>query len=1304
MCKLAIAALFGVSIQGYALEKVDSVYQITNAEDFLAFSDLVAGGENNASAILTADIDFSGVTDFRPIGRTWANPFRGVLDGGYHYIKNLVITSEVDTIALIRYVNGGATVKNLIIDASCSISGGKYVAGIIGSTTGEGSGTVTVSNCGNMANITGTGVNVAGITGVDMSSDCTFIFNYCFNSGAISGGSESAAITGWGGNACQLNHCYNVGTVEGVDGTSTLARGTVSSNGVYDVLGQQGTSVNSEDVPTGRFAYILNGGKFGSNTVWRQNLDYDVDAVPVPFPTHGQVYPVDFVCDSTATDDSEFTNTFDSLAIPEHDFQEGVCIVCGTPTDDYIALNDSGYYEIGTPEQLNWFAHRVNKFGGVQNAILTDDIDFTQYSEDGVMIGSDSLYTGTFDGKHHTVTISYTSDLDHVALFSHVINARIANLNTSGTISSSNKYSAGIASCLNDSDIVENCISRVDITSSVDGDATDAGICAEIFTSVVRNCAYLGTLDAPTAIGNSGIVGWYNSGSIENCYMGGIMNVKPGDNSIIGRNNPPISNCAYLNSASGVNINEGITQVTTDDVISGALGYILNGKQSTDCGWFQNIDNDNDPDEEPVPDSSHGIIYAVGRLHCNGLPYEASSYSNTNSSTQDDHEYENGICTYCKGLEPDYITPDADGYYNVGDKYQLRWFIRYVNEENKPNSNIKLTADIDFSEITRSDSLMLGTLTMAYTGIFDGQGHVITVDYDTHHDYTALIANLGETKILNLAVDGKIKTNRKYAGGIASYARSNFILENCLSAVKINPTISGDCTAGGLVATANGFSTIRNCAFTGEIVSDSANCAGGLVGWLDGGSRIHLFENCFMVGTVSVLETDNNTIARNIGQAVLTDCYYIDQGPYVPGPDDASDFTSEQVLNGTMCYLLNNKVSGGTPWKQNIGIDTIPYPGGNHNAVYASGAIDCTDDITYLTFSNTDDGTGTMAHQYDENGVCQVCGARKISNGTQLKQLADDIASGAASQDVNVILDADIDMSGIEGYKGIGTTTYPFTGTFDGQGHVISHMVINDESTEGQAGLISTATKGAVVKNVTVDSTCSVTATQYAAGIIGATTSPVGLVKIYNCGNEADVTVSGANAGGIVGVALGNNSLLEMVNCYNSGDITGAKESAAICGWLGVGAHITNCYNCGNVTGADNDNTTFARYSTSYFRNCYNVLNAQVEEMSESQVESGELCYNLNNGLVEGAYLQTLGSDMHPVLLASHMQVIKSDTTYVNGDPVKVENINAGDGTLKLNSERYYSVDGVRLPALRKGQINIIIDRNGKVTKKYIPE
>ena len=257
----------------------DSTYYITTPQQLIEFSTAVAGGAQYSNAYLEADIDMEGYSNkFKPIG-TGGQAFRGTFDGQGYRIRNLHITGG-DNTGLFGLVGGGATISNLVLDSSCSISGANYV-GLVGGSTGAGS--ITFSCVGNEANVTGTGINAAGIIGCNKGSNCTFYLYDCYNTGNISGKSESAAICGWLGTNATLQNCYNIGTVEGYSYRNDFYRGGASALNCYGTSTTQVTRITIDDIESGKLCYQLNGGKT-MEPIWYQTIGQDT--YPVFDATH----------------------------------------------------------------------------------------------------------------------------------------------------------------------------------------------------------------------------------------------------------------------------------------------------------------------------------------------------------------------------------------------------------------------------------------------------------------------------------------------------------------------------------------------------------------------------------------------------------------------------------------------------------------------------------------------------------------------------------------------------------------------------------------------------------------------------------------------------------------------------------------------------------------------------------------------------------------------------------------------------------------------------------------------------------
>ena len=278
-----------------------------------------------------------------------------------------------------------------------------------------------------------------------------------------------------------------------------------------------------------------------------------------------------------------------------------------------------------------------------------------------------------------------------------------------------------------------------------------------------------------------------------------------------------------------------------------------------------------------------------------------------------------------------------------------------------------------------------------------------------------------------------------------------------------------------------------------------------------------------------------------------------------------------------------------------------------------------------------------------DSGTTHQDSTYHIATPEQLIEFATAIAAGA--QYSNGFLDADIDMEGFDSqFKPIGTSARPFRGTFDGQGHRILNLHVSGGDYTGLFGAVG---GGVTISNLVLDSSCTINGGSY-VGLAGGSQG-TGSVTFSCVGNEANVTATGVNAAGVIGCNYGSTCTFTLTDCYNTGDIVGeGGESAAICGWFGTNATMQNCYNIGSVTGYNYRNDFYRGGATAL--NCYSISTTQVNRTTEEDVQSGHLCYLLNEGRTENpTWYQTIGQDAYPVLDASHCIVLKADDdTYYN--------------------------------------------------------
>ncbi len=288
---------------------VSDWYELRNAGNVEWLSAKVATSGGAAFyAKMMNDIDFTGVTH-TPIGYNNGNKFCGEFNGQGKRILNMKSYSQDTKVGVFGALRGGTLVKNLIVDASCQITGVNHLGGIAGSCQTKNNSNVTVENCINEASIHGTGYGVGGIIGQNESSDLPVNIINCGNSGSIQADDANAcAVIGWAGGAnaeIAINNFWNTGTItkgsndhlerdghaEGdalafnlFNATQAAMDANIHLTNCYDASASaqrsQGTILEASAASSGELTYKLGG-------VWRQTLG--TDAHPVFEKTHGIV-------------------------------------------------------------------------------------------------------------------------------------------------------------------------------------------------------------------------------------------------------------------------------------------------------------------------------------------------------------------------------------------------------------------------------------------------------------------------------------------------------------------------------------------------------------------------------------------------------------------------------------------------------------------------------------------------------------------------------------------------------------------------------------------------------------------------------------------------------------------------------------------------------------------------------------------------------------------------------------------------------------------------------------------------------
>ena len=629
-------------------------------------------------------------------------------------------------------------------------------------------------------------------------------------------------------------------------------------------------------------------------------------------------------------------------------------------------------------------------------------------------------------------------------------------------------------------------------------------------------------------------------------------------------------------------------------------------------------------------------------------------------------------CSSAFAIEP------VNGVYQIGTAQDWAEFCELHNNGNDQRLNAVLTNDV-----TVEGNVMIGINGSGkpYRGIFDGQGHTLTIEYNLNEERVAPFRRINGATIKNLIVEGSIETSSKLAGGVVGGLwQSGSLIQNCVSKVVITDTNSGDATHGGICGSfedVNGANTIENCAFLGTIYAPNRIGCGGIVGWTNNNNNNNVIRNCLVSAygfDVKRLE-NNDIICRNNGN--VENCYFIGSTDGYKNEKGAIQVTEAQAASGELCFLLNGKQSSEPAWFQTIGEDPMPMPFGTA-VVYANGSLKCDgtpkDDVTY---SNEMGNPQRDDHQWNDWGFCSVCDDMQPDFLTVDTEGFFPIATKQhynwfmmlvnkkAQLQANARLIQDLDLSDYT-FVPIGTDAARFAGTFDGQGYRIKNMTL--DGTKKEQGFFSVLQGGAVVKNLIIDSSCKMEGTggENEAAFVGCINGNAfgTVVTIENCGNEMSFSVVKTNNAGFIARDWSSNLKVEIRNCYNTGSIMGGVENGAFTGWT-PRVTLTNCWNTGRIekTGNYDGSKSLARGNKPVFINSYdlnadNTDNAGAPDgYEETWLASGQLAYLLNGNSSENpAWYQLIGTDAYPMPIAKEGGVV-----YANGN-LKCDGITPKEG------------------------------------------
>ena len=929
---------------------------------------------------------------------------------------------------------------------------------------------------------------------------------------------------------------------------------------------------------------------------------------------------------------------------------------------------------IGSKAEWKAFCQRVNHNGEpFLNAKLTQDVDL---GGEIVMLGSVSYpYSGTFDGQGHTLKFNWNAGEDNqIAPFYYVENATIKNLRTQGKITSKGYNLSGMVRAALGTTTISGCISDVDITGGNSGLASSnaAGMVQAVASGAsvhITDCLVKGSITDNADESERTMAGFvfYNGGTytLTRCLYVGKNNA-PNDkySKTFGTESgisTTFTDCYYLNTCGKA---QG-KQVTAERLKSGEMAKLLQGDR-TENVWGQTLGTDLEP--LPTTDATKRVYevkfvyngevkamrYATnGQSIHGGLPtFTAKDLLGTGYNPH--HYYaiafEGGFngSTTVNTDRTVAVTFNKKDYYEIASKEDWKAFCDLVNGGQNA-IDAKMTKDVDLG----TDIAKVGTANKPYAGTFDGQNHVLTVNWDAGStNDVAPFGRVNGATIKNLRTEGSIRSNGYYLSGLIDEATGENTVTGCVSNVNLTTSYANaSCDAAGLICYiySSGRITISDCLVKGSINATTEKGQKGMGGFVFIQHGSCIMNNCLYAGTNNAsggytFASDSDTKAT----LTLNNCHYLNPC----GKTQGEPATKAQLRNGYVAYKLQ-KGRESQVWGQTLGTDTIPqltaeaakhvyevkftlngkvkamrYANrGGHVSLptvqeLLGEAYDARKTYTLAFGGGFSDATAIDGNHTVAATVAVSC--FNIATKDDWRAFGDLVRSGEGN--LNAKLTADLNL-GSDILKIGNENGGTYSGTFDGQGHTIT---IDWNGYGGGYFALFPFVTDATIKNLRVSGQMTTDAP------MGVFSYLAGGTTIYeHCVSDVRITSGNTNssycAAGMVRAAYSEGKIT-FKDCIVAGDLNGTTDNSSqnmggfVCGQADdATCTFDNCL----YTGTNNSKGGYTFAPNPTLNNCYYLnpfANTQGERIVEKQLKSGEVAYKLQGDRTDSCHwAQVLG-------------------------------------------------------------------------------
>ena len=599
---------------------------------------------------------------------------------------------------------------------------------------------------------------------------------------------------------------------------------------------------------------------------------------------------------------------------------------------------------------------------------------------------------------------------------------------------------------------------------------------------------------------------------------------------------------------------------------------------------------------------------------------------------------------------------------HIANATQWNEFSTVVNDGfNYSGRTVTLTADI-------SVTTMAGTSkTNSFQGTFVGNCHTLTLNggsYGTSGSATstsncAPFRYVAGATISDLTVAGNIYSSNQFAAGfIACAGHGNINITNCVSAVKIHASRSGDGTHGGFIGLLQGYNnqtmtaTFTNCAFTGSITtSNGTTNVGGFVGWCewrddtstDKGKCSLSLSNCLVApGTTpsgeSAITSGTKTYARcrneanslgtqsGTNYANMSNCYYVT----AIGDAQAKQAYTFSAGSNTSAVRSDSPVSsyscstGLTAYSPGLAFDnggTITNYAGDGDAIPLNLGYILPANNLFLSYETSAGSlSGSAGTGSNDAYTLTMSNSNAVITARFVNQVADDtwphfVTSQPSGFDINNI-DSPEDLawliSKVNGLNGQTATTY------SGSTINITADINMGAHTWVPIGTASHAFQGTFEGNGHVITGLTRSSDFPNMGLLGYVS---GSATVRNVVVDVNFTGQGTTAGALIGTLAGGR----VYNTGGTGTVTGGSGTSAMGGLVGSNSGtIHSSFAAATINGSG---TNVGGIVGTIATNC-NLYNAYSNSTINGGTNKGGLV-GANGGTVENCYANGIVSGIY---------------------------------------------------------------------------